>query len=229
MEDRSNRVYGCPCEWSNEFSSDGREAVLAWKINSGEYEGHDLADLQLAAVSAGDFTLSAPTSARRSTVFVDASAPAAQRLAGVGWLRSHYSQVLGHVLGMHEVAIWFRLDAASAILVIGDVLDVRMRRANIAKDTQSWASLLYDPLTKLTSSTPRNHAPHAVWWRRPSVALVPAGRGHHRLLRDVLAEVAHQDRALRQLNSLCLPREEQNQHSQDVNERYGTRCAGKAS
>jgi hypothetical protein len=28
-----------------------------------------------------------------------------------------------------------------------------MRRANLLEDTQTWASLLYDPFTKLTSST----------------------------------------------------------------------------
>jgi len=50
LEDRSNRVYGCPCEWSSEYASSGREAVLAWRIESGEYDGENLAGLRLAAV-----------------------------------------------------------------------------------------------------------------------------------------------------------------------------------
>jgi len=153
IEDRSNRVYGCPCEWSSEYASYGREAVLAWKIESGEYEGENLAGLRLAAVLAGEFTLSVSTSPRRSTVFVDADAPIAQRRAGVNWLRSQYDEILGHVLGVHEVPIAFNLEVDGASLRVGDVLDVRMRRANLLEDTPSWASLLYDPLIKLSSST----------------------------------------------------------------------------
>jgi len=153
LEDRSSRVYGCPCEWSSEYASYGREAVLAWKIESGEYEGESLAGLRLAAVLAGEFTLSDSTSPRRSTLFVDAYAPLAQRRAGVAWLRSQYDEILGHVLGVHEAPIEFKLDADSALLRVGDVIDVRMRRANLLEDTPSWASLLYDPFITLSSST----------------------------------------------------------------------------
>lgn len=153
LEDRSNSVYGCPCEWSSEYVSYGREAVLAWKIESGEYEGVSLTGLRLAAVLAGEFTLSVATSPRRSTVYVDAGAPAAQRRAGVAWLQSQYTDVLGHVMGIHELSIQFNIDSESATLRVGDVLDLEMRRANLLEDTQAWASLLYDPLTKLTSST----------------------------------------------------------------------------
>ena len=153
LEDRSNRVYGCPCEWSSEYVSYGREAVLAWKIESGEFEGENLEGLRLAAVLAGDFTVSTSTSLRHSTVFVDAAASAAQRTAGVAWLRSRYGDLLGHVLGVHVAPIEFKLDSESATLRVADVLEVQMRRANFLEDTLPWASLLYDPLTKLTSST----------------------------------------------------------------------------
>jgi len=153
LEDRSSRVYGCPCEWSSEYASYGREAVLAWKIASGEYDGENLAGLRLAAVLSGEFTLSDSTSPRRSTLFVDANAPLAQRRAGVAWLHSQYGEILGHVLGVHEAPMEFKLDADSASLRVGDVLDVRMRRANLLEDTPSWASLLYDPFITLSSST----------------------------------------------------------------------------
>jgi len=153
LEDRSSRVYGCPCEWSSEYASYGREAVLAWKIASGEYVGENLAGLRLAAVLAGEFTLSASSSPRRAILFVDVNAPLAQRRAGVEWLRSRYDNILGHVVGVHEVPIEFNIDADSASLRVGDVLDVRMRRTNLLEDTQPWASLLYDPFIELSSST----------------------------------------------------------------------------
>jgi hypothetical protein len=126
---------------------------LAWKIESGEFEGESLVALRLAAVLSGEFTVSATTSLRRSTVFVDAAASAVQRGAGVAWLRSRYGDLLGRVLGVHVAPIAFKLDSESATLRVADVLEVQMRRADFLQDTLPWASLLYDPLTKLTSST----------------------------------------------------------------------------
>ena len=76
--------------------------MLAWRIESGEYDGENLAGPRLAAVLAGDFTVSTATAPRRSTVFVDARAREAQRRAGLAWLRSEYRDILGHVLGVHE-------------------------------------------------------------------------------------------------------------------------------
>jgi hypothetical protein len=131
----------------------GREAVLAWKIESGELEGQKLAGLRPVAVLAGKFTVSAATSVRHSTVFVDAGAAGVQRQAGVAWLRSRYGDIVGSVLGVHVTPIEFNVDTESATLRVSDVLEVWMRRANFLEDTQTWVSLLYDPLTKLTSST----------------------------------------------------------------------------
>ena len=153
LEDRSSRVYGCPCEWSSEYVSYGREAVLAWKVESGEFEGESLAGLRLVAALAGEFTLSEPSSLRHSTVFVDSEASAAQRTAGVAWLRSRYGDVLGRVLGVHVAPIEFKVDSESATVRVADLLEVQMRRANFLEDTLSWASLLFDPLIKLASST----------------------------------------------------------------------------
>jgi hypothetical protein len=153
MEDRSNRVYGCPCEWSSEFASNGREAVLAWGIESGTYGGEDLGGLRLASVLAGKFTLSEPTTLRRSTVYVDASAREPQRRAGVAWLRSRFGDTLGSVQAVQTVPIEFQFAPSSVVLRVGSILEVRMRRAEFRLDTMPWATLLYEPFLKLTSST----------------------------------------------------------------------------
>ena len=126
---------------------------MAWKVETGEYQGEALRGLRLAAVLAGKFNLSAPTTLRKSTVFVDAAAPAAQQRAGVAWLKAQYGDTLGRILGVHLVPIVLQVDAETATLRVGNFLDLRMRRANVAADTDSWASLLYDPLTRLTSAT----------------------------------------------------------------------------
>ena len=153
MEDRSNRVYGCPCEWSSESISNGREADIGWKFESGRYEGEDLAGLGLAAVLAGKATLSEAATLRRSTVYADSAAPEPQRRAGVAWLRSHFGDLLGTVLALQTVPIKFQFALTSVSLQVGGILDVRMRQAEFGLDTMPWATLLYEPFIKLASST----------------------------------------------------------------------------
>lgn len=153
MEDRSNRVYGCPCEWSSEFVSGGREVVLAWKIESGTFDGEDLGGLRLAAVLVGKFTLSEATTLRRSSIYADAEAREPQRRAGVAWLRSRFGDTLGIVQTVQTVPIELQFGPTSVALRVGSALEVRMRQADFGLDTQPWASLLYEPFMKLKSST----------------------------------------------------------------------------
>jgi len=182
LEDRSNRVYGCPCEWSSEFVNNGREAVLAWRIESGTYGGEDLGGLRLAAVVVGKFTLSEATTLRRSIVYADAGAREPQRRAGVAWLRSRFGDTLGSVQAVETVPIEFQFVPTSVVLRVGSVLEVRMRKADFGLDTMPWATLLYEPFLKLTSSTlgTELHANYAgpelaIGWRREEVITAITG------------------------------------------------------
>jgi hypothetical protein len=153
IEERSNRVYGCPCEFSSEWADGGRTAILAWNLQSGTYGGEELRGLRLVAVIAADSSLSVTLANPRSTLFVDESSPAAQRRAGVAWLRLEYGDLLGQVLGEHATSIDFRQDGDTASVRIPDTLIVEMRRADVARDAESWAFLLYGPLIKVRTST----------------------------------------------------------------------------
>lgn len=153
LEDRSMRVYGCPCEVSLDWSQRGAEAVMAWQIESGEFAGETLAGLRVAAVIVGEFALTEPAVKRRAALFLDAAASAGQRRAGEMWLRTRHRDMLGNIVGVHAVPIELKVDAAGALVRIRDVLDVAMRRAVLAKDTDAWAYPLHDPFIKLTQST----------------------------------------------------------------------------
>jgi hypothetical protein len=154
----------------------GREAVLAWKIVSGNYAGEDLSGLRLVAVLVGRFTLSDATTLRRSTVYVDLEAKESQRRAGVAWLRARFGDLLGEVLAVRDAPVVFRVDESAAELSVGNILEIRMRPADLILDTQAWASLLYEPFIKLTSATMATslHNQYAGselairWWRSDS-------------------------------------------------------------
>ena len=153
LEDRSMRVYGCPCEVSLDWSQRGSEAVMAWNVQSGEFAGTSLAGLRVAAVIIGEFALTEVTTRRRSVLFLDSAATADQRRDGEAWVRTRYAEMLGRVTGVHDVPIDFKFDADAASVKIPEILEVRMRRARIPEDTDPWAYPLYDPFIKLTTST----------------------------------------------------------------------------
>jgi hypothetical protein len=151
MEDRTMRVYACPCEWSTDWAHRGREAVLAWNIQSGEFDGQSLEGLRIAAVLVGDFSLTEADSPRRSAIYVDKAAPPAQRSAGVHWLRSRYSGLLGRVVAVRDLPITFVAGASAVTLEIGSIVTLRMHRTDLPSEARSWAELIHDPFIKLSS------------------------------------------------------------------------------
>jgi len=87
VEARTAEVFAGGCIMSSQAETMGREAVLAWHVRSGEYDGEQLAGLSVVAAVAGDRNLGireiggeAP-SAVRGIVFVDKNATPAQQRA----------------------------------------------------------------------------------------------------------------------------------------------------
>ena len=87
VEARTAEVFAGGCIMSSQAETMGREAVMAWHVRSGEYDGEQLAGLSVVAAVAGDRNLGireiggeAP-SAVRGIVFVDKNATPAQRRA----------------------------------------------------------------------------------------------------------------------------------------------------
>lgn len=153
IEDRSNRVYGCYCEWSGERITSGREAMVAWGFKSGEYQGVELAGLKVAAVILGEGPLSFGSAPRKSILFVDQSASKPQQKAGESLIRDKYGALLGRVLGVHSMPVEFHREAGRATLRVADMVNLEMRKARPAEDAMQGAILWYDPFIPLTEST----------------------------------------------------------------------------
>lgn len=153
IEGRSNRVYGCYCEWSGEGVTSGREAILAWKIRAGAFRGIPLAGVKAAAVLVGEGTLSKGAAPRKSILFVDSAASKSQQQAVGSLLRQQYAELLGEVINVHIVPMKFQLEAEKATLQVGELLNLTMRKAVLSDDALQGSTLWYDPFIPLTEST----------------------------------------------------------------------------
>ncbi len=153
IEDRSNHVYGCYCEWSGESQTGGKEAMLSWSIRQGGFRGVPLAGIRMAAVIVSDKTLSMGDAPRRSILIVDSTATRAQQQAAEELLRTAYSQLLGQVIGVRVLPITFVREKDRAALRIVDLVNVEMRRASPRQDGLQGARLWFEPFIPLSQST----------------------------------------------------------------------------
>jgi hypothetical protein len=86
VEARTAEVFAGGCVINGEAATTGREALMAWKVDRGSFEGVSLNGLAVVAAVAGDVNLSireigGETARTRSAIFVDERATAAQRSA----------------------------------------------------------------------------------------------------------------------------------------------------
>src|SRR5207302_7696196 len=98
LETRSADVYTGPCFANGEVNLAGDEAILAWHINQGSWQGQNLAGLNVVAAVKASATLGDPFAQAgpvRSVLIVDEHASAAQRLALIEFARHMAGAVMG--------------------------------------------------------------------------------------------------------------------------------------
>src|SRR3954468_17969766 len=71
VEVRTASVFAGPCHFNGELTTTGRDALLAWHVTSGEWNGADLSGLRFVAVVSSEENLSVDGAARRSEIIID--------------------------------------------------------------------------------------------------------------------------------------------------------------
>jgi hypothetical protein len=153
VEARSNEVYTCGCLYSGQMTTAGREAILAWRIARGVYQGTPLAGVKVAAVVVGDANLGAYDGPRRTALYLDESTSDAQLQAIVALWQREYSQALGKIAAVHRVPISFTQQDDAVRLSIPNLVEVQARKARLPEDAHPGSFLWYQPFVPLRSSS----------------------------------------------------------------------------
>jgi hypothetical protein len=164
LEARTSDVYTGPCFANSEVNLAGKEAILAWRVSEGAWDGVDLSDLAVVAVVRADATLGDPygdpEAPARSVVVVDERASREQRQALVSFARSMASSggrdLLGAVAAVEaapiELAVADRNGAAR--LKAGEVAELATRGLTHEDHLCGNETVYYDPLAATTRATP---------------------------------------------------------------------------
>ena len=126
VEARTAEVFAGGCIMSSQAETMGREAVLAWHVRDGDYDGEQLAGLSVVAAVAGDRNLGireiggeAPA-AVRGIVFVDQKATPAQRRALVRMAQMLSRGLITDIVDVKAVPVAFNETATTIDVTAGE-------------------------------------------------------------------------------------------------------------
>lgn len=150
VEARTSDVWTGPCFANGEVNLAGQEAVLAWRVERGAWDGVELADLSVAAVVTASATLGDPHAdplPARSLILVDSAADDAQRRALESFARAAAGELLSDVVTVEAAPISFAVDGEAARVAAGDVVELKTRALTHHDSHCGNEYLYYPPLT----------------------------------------------------------------------------------
>lgn len=156
VEARTAEVFTGGCIMGSEAETMGKEAVLAWRIERGRFDGEQLDGLSVVAALAGDRNLGiremggeAPK-AVRAVVLVDERASAAQRAALVSFVRAATKGLAQQVVEVKPAPIRFERTGDVVTVAAGDAtLAVQTK---VKHDASCGAMQWFHPLATVTDA-----------------------------------------------------------------------------
>ena len=120
VEVRTASVFAGACHFNGEVVTTGRDAMMAWKVTSGKWQGVDLTGVRVMAIVSADVNLSEGNAARRSEIVIDSQASRTQALAMVSALKEKYAAALGTVVEVRSAPIKFERNGRTYAVATND-------------------------------------------------------------------------------------------------------------
>ena len=150
VEARTSEVFAGACVINGEAATSGREALLAWKVNTGQFAGVPLDGLTVVAAVSGDANLSVheiggEVANTRTALFVDVRASEAQRTALVNLVKTLATRVVGTVTEVTPASIAF-VDGDHDIRVAAQTVQLTVSK-EMSHDAACGNKKWFDPLS----------------------------------------------------------------------------------
>jgi hypothetical protein len=148
VEARSCNVYAGPCHFGSEYTTAGREAVMAWRVQHGAAAGQTLDGLSAVAVVAGEDNLAVAGTPRRTVFYVDERATPAQRQALVALLREKTGADFGQILAVRAAPVSFGEQSDGVSVSVPKVARLEASKMPDAACCRWPGQRWYDPLAR---------------------------------------------------------------------------------
>ena len=107
VEVRTASVFAGACHYNGELTTAGRDALMAWSVKSGAWQGVDLAGVRAVAIVSASENLSDKNAARNSEIIIGENASDAQSRAMLAALKSQYAASLGQISSVRRAPLSF--------------------------------------------------------------------------------------------------------------------------
>lgn len=162
LESRSCDVYTGPCFANAEMDLAGKEAIMAWRVETGSWKGVDLAGLSVAVVANSQQTMGdtgvfrMKAGAIRSVVLIDENATAAQEAALIDFVKSTATEFTHDLGATVRAPMSLENDhlAGRGKFQAGDIAQIETRGLKHGDCVCSNETVFYQPLTKIENAHP---------------------------------------------------------------------------
>jgi hypothetical protein len=156
VEARTAEVFAGGCIMNGEAGTTGREALLAWKVDRGSFNGVTLNGLSVVAAVAADANLGireigGEVANTRSVVFVDERANPAQRTALLSMAKHLSKGIVDTVVELTPAPIQF-VDEGAAIRVAAKTLRLTVEK-ELKHDATCGGKQWFHPLSSVDDAT----------------------------------------------------------------------------
>lgn len=160
VESRSADVYTGQCFANGEVGLTGDQAILAWHIRSGSWDGVKLNGFSVVAAVKANATLGDPYAdpyPAKSVLIIDNRADARERAALAAFARHMGGKLLANVVNVVNAPIDIQVAAehhGTALLRAGDFVTIQTRSINENDHLCGNESTFYPPLTQVSHAMP---------------------------------------------------------------------------
>ncbi|HEY0763496.1 MAG TPA: DUF1326 domain-containing protein [Pyrinomonadaceae bacterium] len=120
VEVRTASVFAGACHYNGEVVTTGRDALMAWNVTSGKWQGVDLTGVRVVAIVSADANLGEANAARQSEIIIDSSASRTQALAMTNALQEKYAASLGKIVEVRTAPIAFERNGRTYTVVTNE-------------------------------------------------------------------------------------------------------------
>ncbi len=125
VEVRTASVFAGACHYNGELTTAGRDALMAWNVKSGHWQGTDLTGVRAVAIVSADANL-AENSERRSEIIIGENATDAQSLAMVEALKIRYTASFGKIISVRRGPLSFDHKGRTYSVSAGDLVSLNV-------------------------------------------------------------------------------------------------------
>jgi hypothetical protein len=160
IETRSADVYTGQCFANGEMNLAGDEAILAWHVTEGKWDGADLSGLTVGAAVKAQATLGDPYAQAypaKAVLFVEKSATPQQRQALINFAQEQGGELLRHIVKVMDVPVSMEIlqqHSGRARLQAGDFVTVETRGIGPKDHLCGNEATFYPPLTETAHAMP---------------------------------------------------------------------------